>query len=242
MLYIWPYIVFFSLPLTIVSLVRPIFRLFPDGALKALIQDNLVGSSEVSTPGYIFCSIFSILGLLAVHHNTIVHPFTLADNRHYVFYVFRVLRRNTATKYLAIPIYHICAWMSFQTLAPPSETEGEDQQDHKETHPTDIATDRQPCQISFILVWIVTTALSVVTAPLVEPRYFIVPYVIWRLHVPNIGASLSLKGASRRTSYDMRLVLETVWLLAVNVAIGYNFLYCGFSWPNEPGKIQRFLW
>jgi alpha-1,2-glucosyltransferase len=242
MLYIWPYIVFFSLPLTAVTLVRPALRMFPDSAFKASLQDNLVGSSEVSVPGYMFCNIFTILGLFAVHYNTIVHPFTLADNRHYVFYVFRVLRRNAGTKYLVIPIYYICAWMTIQTLASPSETEGEDRQDHKESHPTSVETDRQPCRISFILIWLVTAALSVITAPLVEPRYFIVPYIIWRLHVPNIGASLSLKRANGRTSYDMRLMLETVWLLAVNAAVGYNFLYRGFSWPNEPGKIQRFLW
>jgi alpha-1,2-glucosyltransferase len=242
MLYIWPYIVFFSLPLTVVSILRPIVSLFPDGALKALLQSNLVGSSKTSVPGYLFYYIFTTLSLLAVHYNTIIHPFTLADNRHYVFYVFRILRRDTKTKYFVVPLYYICAWMTFQTLSPPSETQSENQPDHENTLSRETGAGRQPCQISFILVWLVTTTLSVVTAPLVEPRYFIIPFIIWRLHVPNIAASLSSKRASGNSIYDMRLVLETVWLLAVNAAIGYNFLYRGFSWPNEPGKIQRFLW
>ena len=48
--------------------------------------------------------IFICGGLVAVHFNTIVHPYTLADNRHYVFYVFKILRRYPALKYLAVPV------------------------------------------------------------------------------------------------------------------------------------------
>ena len=38
------------------------------------------------------------------------------------------------------------------------------------------------------------------------------------------------------------LWLETAWFMLVNVATGYVFLYRDFSWPQEPGKVQRFLW
>jgi alpha-1,2-glucosyltransferase len=80
------------------------------------------------------------------------------------------------------------------------------------------------------------------TAPLVEPRYFIIPWILWRLHVPSMPASLSSKGRSVPNGYDARLGLETLWLLAVNSAVTYMFIYRGFTWPNEPGKVQRFLW
>jgi alpha-1,2-glucosyltransferase len=43
--------------------------------------------------------------LLAIHFNTIIHPFTLADNLHYVLYVFRILLLHLAFKYAAILVY-----------------------------------------------------------------------------------------------------------------------------------------
>ena len=42
--------------------------------------------------------------------------------------------------------------------------------------------------------------------------------------------------------HDHRLWLETVWFLALNLITGYIFLYWGFEWPQEPGKVQRFMW
>ena len=47
-----------------------------------------------------------------VYFNTVVHPFLLADNRHYTFYVVRILMlRHWSVKYLAIPIYLLCGWL-----------------------------------------------------------------------------------------------------------------------------------
>jgi hypothetical protein len=46
---------------------------------------------------------------------------------------------------------------------------------HDGFRPTSIETETgtgSPCQMSFIVIWLVTTTLSVVTTPLVEPRYF----------------------------------------------------------------------
>ena len=42
--------------------------------------------------------------------------------------------------------------------------------------------------------------------------------------------------------HDHRLWLETMWFLTVNLGTGYVFLYWGFTWPQEPGKVQRFMW
>ena len=42
--------------------------------------------------------------------------------------------------------------------------------------------------------------------------------------------------------HDDRLWLETVWFLTINLVTGYIFLYWGFEWPQEPGKVQRFMW
>jgi alpha-1,2-glucosyltransferase len=116
-------------------------------------------------------------------------------------------------------------------------------------------------KLSFVLILLVTTALSLITAPLVEPRYFITPWVIWRLNVPPLDSGPdSVLGVSPGTptkrpdlgvaekiwpglkAHDYRLWLETAWFLFINVVTGYVFLYQGFEWKQEPGKIQRFMW
>jgi alpha-1,2-glucosyltransferase len=246
MLYFWPYVVFFSIPLTIGPILSPIIRLLPNGP-KSFLQNNITGISQSSLPSLFAATLCILSGLAAVHYNTIIHPYTLADNRHYVFYVFRILQRHPAIKYLAVPIYYLCAWMAFRTLElkPQSQDQTQIKQDSRDSiKPNPVApSSHQSCQISFVIAWVATTTLSVATAPLVEPRYFIIPYIIWRLHVPCLSSSSSISGSgSRKTSYDLRLVLETLWLLTVNALLGYMFLYRGFEWPQEPGRVQRFLW
>ncbi|KAF2202469.1 hypothetical protein GQ43DRAFT_311470 [Delitschia confertaspora ATCC 74209] len=241
MLYIWPYITFFSLPLIAMPLLRPLINTLPDSKVKSIYLEHIPGPPTKTYPRIISIVFFMALGFLAVYFNTVVHPFTLADNRHFVFYVFRILRRHPAIKYLAVPVYITCGWLVIQTLGS-RKTDSEDI--YKRQEKGKAICNRpcsQSCQISFIIVWLATTALSVVTAPLVEPRYFIIPWIIWRVHVP-IPSALPSQQPGRKPAYDLRLLFETAWLLAINAIVGYNFLYRGFSWPSEPGKVQRFLW
>lgn len=242
MLYIWPYIAFFSFPLFIPSLLAPIVGLLPESQLKSWCQRTLIGQSNKPSPGILSAILFVILGLTAVHYNTIVHPFTLADNRHYVFYVFRILRQHPVIKYLAVLIYYPCAWMTIQTLGLASKSEARKDRKTERSRPKTHEASRQLCPVSFILVWLATTTLSVISAPLVEPRYFIIPWIIWRVHVPYISALPSTKRLTGNASFDMRLVLETTWHLAINAITGYIFLYRDFAWPSEPNRAQRFLW
>lgn len=190
---------------------------------------------------------FIIFSLAAVHYNTIIHPYTLADNRHYVFYVFRILRLYPAFKYVAVPIYYLCAGLAVRALQNCSSTS------RTSTTPTShnrAASSPAPVHTSFLFIWLLSTTLSVATAPLVEPRYFIIPWVIWRVHVPYVSdqgmtSTAVPKGKGNTTStraYDMRLVLETMWLMCINVVVGYMFLYREFEWESENGKAQRFLW
>lgn len=177
------------------------------------------------------------VGLVIVHFNTIIHPYTLADNRHYVFYVFKIFRLYPAVRYVAVPLYPICAWLAMQALSIPSN---EDEQ--REECPSGLHKTRPPCKTSFIIIWLATTTLSVVSAPLVEPRYFIIPWIIWRLHARTFPASLSSNRETVLNKYDVRLIIETIWLLVVNAAVTYVFIRRPFEWLSEPGKIQRFLW
>ncbi|KAG6059134.1 hypothetical protein E4U17_006886 [Claviceps sp. LM77 group G4] len=227
---------------------------------------------------------------VVVKFNTIVHPFTLADNRHYMFYIFRyTIRRGDLFRLLLIIPYTLSRWMVWGTLAGctewlastrsvfqftasiaapiPGRTDGQ-APEFAETNP--LAMSYEPCSTSTGLVFLLTTALSLVTAPLVEPRYFIIPWVMWRLLVPawkipnhnNRSVSRTIGGQTAQSQspscmarllvvlkrYDVRLILETIWLVAINVATGYIFLAKPYVWRDEnglvldEGRLQRFMW
>jgi alpha-1,2-glucosyltransferase len=267
MLYIWPLVTFFSVPLIIptgISLLRNLASLLLIPLFPRLVQKYLLISS--------YTAIALAATLLAIKYNTIIHPFTLADNRHYMFYIFRyTILQNPLVRYFLGPIYLTCAYLVYLTLSGPwrpgsssvlqtkisngiiqRQPEHLEKKDSEQGGPT----------TSFLIILLATTALSLITAPLVEPRYFIIPWVIWRLNVPSLPshatpspAKQSRKRVGRPSDkvvefirywgwegHDYRLWLETAWFLLINLVTGYVFLYRGFEWPQEPGMVQRFMW
>ena len=259
MLYIWPCFTFFSFPLLYPYILNSII---PQASLPVPFRS---GSTRHQLPRATVAIPIIAAILLVVHFNTITHPFTLADNRHYVFYVFRILLRHRSIKYLAVPIYFTCAWASIialgglpgdQEQATVSQSGGNKTTNNRTSHTTNPPPQTYPQQgntASFVLVWLLATSLSLITAPLVEPRYFILPWLMWRLHIPNKPlpetAPASVEAPRNITrllqkinAADHRLWLETAWFLAVNWATGYIFLYQGFEWKQEPGVMQRFMW
>ena len=150
-----------------------------------------------------------------VKYNTLIHPFTLADNRHYMFYVFRYsILRAWWVRYALVPIYVLCGWLCWAALrgnrapspqdrAPewirsPFITLKEAQGKSNPRAPAPSIPDWQlapsqprmdPPPTSTALILLLATALSLMTAPLVEPRYFILPWMFWRLHVPAYAVS-----------------------------------------------------
>lgn len=239
MLYIWPYIAFFSAPLLIGPLVSSIISI-PAQGLGTSLRNWTPNASRLSFFSFVAFAGWVAIGLVAVHFNTIIHPYTLADNRHYVFYVFKIFRLYPAVRYVAVPVYITCAWLTMHALSQPPSNERATTK-YRNDRPTSFQESRPPCKSSFIVVWLATTALSVVSAPLVEPRYFIVPWIIWRLNSRTLQASLPLSKKAV-LKYDIRPVFETWWLLVINAAVTYVFIRRPFEWPNEPGKVQRFLW
>ncbi|KAJ5968003.1 hypothetical protein N7501_004251 [Penicillium viridicatum] len=344
MLYIWPYFTFFSWPLFVIPLINIL-------APKPLPQYLNLGflPKQRKYPKLMAALIVIPLMLAVVHFNTIVHPFTLADNRHYVFYVFRILLLHPAVKYAAVPVYFLCGWVvisafGFTTIQrppktlrvqksapavppaatpapapapaaqepkptkpsvrkpleahqqPPKGTKKPNRPINKKTKKADLPAETKTAEpvsetknsdpsqlpaeitdpndpavlarvqehiftrqrelleaprVSFVLIWLAATSLSLITAPLVEPRYFIIPWVMWRVHLPPLPCLLRDRETRPRTEEAKRrsdLIIntpkfvETVWFLTINFITGYVFLYKGFEWPQEPGKTQRFMW
>lgn len=174
----------------------------------------------------------AILALIAIHFNTIVHPFILADNRHYTFYVFRLLLRHPLIKYLVAPVYICCGWLCINAGVTGSDA-------RRKSSALNLTTLE-------MIVWLIATVASLATAPLVEPRYFILPWMIWRLIIPIPPAEdvsnwdENEKGIA---NVDRQMLdLETNWLFMVNVIVAYIFLTWHFEWPQQPGQIMRFMW
>lgn len=266
MLYIWPYFMFFSFPLLYPYLIC---GLIPRGIMPRSLR-----SAKLPRPPRLFIQLFNIILMLAVvHYNTTVHPFTLADNRHYMFYVFRLLLRHRLIKYAVVPVYFYCGYATtaafggiFDAQDSRTQNSSSTQVQHNPRNklsPLAVAHPSQGSRISFVLLWFCATTLSLVTAPLVEPRYFIIPWLVWRLHIHYPRTKLSatqvkkkshvkrngffsiLDGVIRSLVYAdqrHRLWLECVWFLFINWATTYIFLYRGFEWPQEPDKVQRFMW
>jgi alpha-1,2-glucosyltransferase len=266
MLYIWPFITFFSAPLIIpigISFLQNLASLLSIPLFPRLVQKYLLVSAYIA--------IALATTLVIIKYNTIIHPFTLADNRHYMFYVFRyTILQHPLIRYGLAPIYLGCAYLVYLTMSGLTESRSNSllQQENSSRESREQLKksnnknhgDEGPTT-SFLIILLVTTALSLVTAPLVEPRYFIIPWIIWRLNVPPLSTQPNLhwrqkektsRSASVRVlkfvrywgweGHDYRLWLETAWFLLINVVTGYIFLHRGFKWPQEPGTMQRFMW
>lgn len=303
MLYIWPYFAFFSWPVLIIPVLNV---LLPQNILPRYLNYGFP-EKQKRLPSIVAALIVLPAMLGIVHFNTVVHPFTLADNRHYIFYVFRLLLGyHPAVKYAAVLVYFLCGWavisaFGVSTIQAPTRllqvpstpkpaspatkttAKGESKETRKSPRSTRKAASKKadPAQqqpnpvspevlarfqkhlierqkrqqeaprVSFVLVWLAATTLSLVTAPLVEPRYFIVPWVMWRLHLPPSPTLAAFRqqrpgDESERARADIATnipkFLETAWFIVINAVTGYVFLYKGFEWPQEPGKVQRFMW
>ncbi|KAM5347913.1 hypothetical protein ACJ41O_007737 [Fusarium nematophilum] len=272
-------------------------------------------NSKIHWPIYLVVTV--VLSVGVVRYNTIIHPFTLADNRHYMFYVFRyTIRRAGWIRYALVLPYTLARWMAWGAIAgcsewlffwyrdacsayytssrkapflshpfwinwsgsarqsgvvgtavPPASPQAEvsEQQElGKAIEEDPLYASVEPASTSTGLIFLLATTLSLMTAPLVEPRYFIIPWVMWRLLVPawrlhdhegpdNVVGMMSrhprlgpVVGVLQR--YDLRLVLETAWFVTINAATGYIFLCKPYLWKAEDGtlldegRLQRFMW
>ncbi|XP_053623205.1 putative Dol-P-Glc:Glc(2)Man(9)GlcNAc(2)-PP-Dol alpha-1,2-glucosyltransferase [Plodia interpunctella] len=103
--------------------------------------------------------LFSLLFAVIVYYNTVVHPYMLADNRHFTFYVWgRWFGRYGYAKYATIPAYIFLMFSLYDNL-------------------------RQQNCISFLFPYSVSLFLSLCLQRMVEVRYFLIPYIILRLRL-----------------------------------------------------------
>lgn len=202
----------------------------------------------------------------AVHWGSVAHPFLLADNRHYAFYLWR--RVLSPHRYALVPLYALSARMWWDAL-------GECAAGSQLSSPltSAAATTQSPL---WLLGFVLSSALTLVPSPLLEPRYFLLPYVLMRLHLlpdrsaaaeappaqassakPSTGkpasgqdatsappapAAPALGPATPPPWARAALFAEGALHLALGGATLFVFLRRPFEWPSEPGAAQRFMW
>lgn len=170
---------------------------------KQQIQENI--------PKTGFMVLLTAITSTLVFLNTIAHPYLLADNRHYTFYVWRLLfgpGKSMFLRYLPVPLYVYGLYLVDKTLTRSSIA-------HK------------------LAFWIVT---PLVLCPqfLLEPRYFVVPYLMFRLHCHiNDTDRYTLRAA----------VVEFISYQVCNCIVMWIFLYRPFiSTMDNTGRLDRFTW
>ncbi|OBA24431.1 hypothetical protein METBIDRAFT_77224 [Metschnikowia bicuspidata var. bicuspidata NRRL YB-4993] len=148
-----------------------------------------------------------------IQHYTIVHPFLLADNRHYTFYIYRKVLSKPLADVLLVPVYHFSIWVVSHMLVRTSR--------------------RSPLSISPLLVigFFGSLALTLIPSPLFEPRYYIVPLVLFRVFIRPEHAATE----------NQRYMCEFLWYTLINMVFFIIFFSYEFAWLSEPG-IQRIIW
>ncbi|XP_024987704.1 dol-P-Glc:Glc(2)Man(9)GlcNAc(2)-PP-Dol alpha-1,2-glucosyltransferase [Cynara cardunculus var. scolymus] len=145
----------------------------------------------------------AVVSLLWVHYFSIAHPYLLADNRHYPFYLWRkIINAHWSTKYLLVPLY-VFSWTSIFTLLAKVQKK------------------------VWILAYFLASAAVLIPAPLIEFRYYTIPFFFLLLHC--------------------HVTNGRVWFLmgflytSINIYSMIMFLFRPFHWDHEPG-VQRFIW
>ena len=133
---------------------------------------------------------------------TIAHPFLLSDNRHITFYIWKNILSTESTRYMLIPGYILSILIVIGRLSSSQSA-------------------------LWIVAFVTCVCLALVPSPLIELRYFIVPYMFVRLHVPP--------------PKKWALALEFGMCFLINFAAFGLFFTKEFTWPDTPGT-QRIMW
>lgn len=146
---------------------------------------------------------FTALSLVIIYTNTIVHPYLLADNRHYTFYIWnRFFGRHEAARYIIVPVYMVGLVAAHNAICT-NKTAG------------------------FQLCFWICSIVGIAFQPMIELRYFFIPFVLMRLHsVPLTKLSVAI---------------ELAMFSMLNAAYFIVFMTKEIYWDNFE-HVQRLIW
>lgn len=138
---------------------------------------------------------------LVVHFNTMAHLYLISDNRHYTFYVWKRIFETRFGRYLIIPLYIVSMYSIKENMR---NLDGYTK-----------------------FAFLVCTVICLIPQKLLEFRYYIIPYFIYRIETCH------------KSTY-WQLLLELSFNLVLNCFTITLFLNRPYSWPD--GSVQRFSW
>ncbi|CDO94785.1 unnamed protein product [Kluyveromyces dobzhanskii CBS 2104] len=190
----------------------------------------------VMNPVKYILELFGIM--LIIRFFSVVHPFLLADNRHITFYLFkRLIGRGQLVKYWVMaPIYHFSTYIYLEVMRPSTMI----------FHPILPIEVKDPIDLPFQLSNISWTALilctfmTVVPSPLFEPRYYILPFIFWRIFV-TMPPEPFWGNAEGTVTATKRHLSEFAWFMLINVMLYIIFKRVDIKWETET-TLQHIIW
>ena len=164
--------------------------------------DKVINFLKFIISKWYICIIFAAFAYLAIWKYTHVHIYLLSDNRHYTFYVWsKLYARHEYIRYILIPMYLYAAWSIYRNVS------------HMD--------------VLWRLVFIVCLIAATVPQKLLEFRYFIIPYLILRLHFKSVS--------------NVNLFIEMLFYVLINSFTIYMYTMRPLRWHNTD-ELQRFMW
>jgi alpha-1,2-glucosyltransferase len=177
-----------------------------------------------------FPRLFLLAGLFsaAANYTTIEHAFILADNRHYVFYIWRRLfkdRLQPYSLYLYPIVYALCFLLIMRSI-----------------HRSQNKLLSRRVSWWWAILWLIAAACVLIPSPLVEPRYFEMPLLVACLGI-RVCSQVTDESGSRNNGQRKRIIWDMLWIgifIVLNGVTLYVFVFRSFVWPD--GSVARFLW
>lgn len=138
---------------------------------------------------------------IVIYFNSMAHPYLLADNRHYTFYIWKRLLSKSELKILLVPWYLYGLYCIHDTIRYKN--------------------------VAFKIVYWCCVTISLVPQQLLEFRYYIIPYLIFRLQM--------------KPGLPWQFVMESFTSIVVNLVTVYLFVTKTFYWPDS-SRPQRIIW
>ena len=92
--------------------------------------------------------------------------------------------------------------------------------------------------VMWCLCFSVCCFTALVPQKLLEFRYFILPFLIFRIHSPGMGTEHK---DGKKSELISPLLVELLFYILLNTATIGLFLYRPFTWPDSDDQ-QRFMW
>eukprot|EP00656_Telonema_subtile_P040141 TRINITY_DN45205_c0_g1_i1.p1 TRINITY_DN45205_c0_g1~~TRINITY_DN45205_c0_g1_i1.p1 ORF type:complete len:456 (-),score=74.30 TRINITY_DN45205_c0_g1_i1:183-1550(-) len=154
--------------------------------------------------------LMTAVSLAVVSKGTIVHKYLLADNRHYAFYIWKnFFGRRWWSRYVFAPVYALGMYLTARGV-----------------YHTDRTAHNSLVKVLRTLGLLLAVSLVLIPSPLLEPRYFITPFVMVQLQAPSGGVGLTMA--------------QVVLFGLVNAVTLYVFIARPFTGPD--GAQARFMW